>query len=150
MMFVKPDGKIDLEHRACVLRGVPQRSVVIAAAGDGQLSILSPDLEVIQVCRLPSKGRAVSPHPLSPRLAWVDGKTGSLTLQQFDGLRHLEITPPKVKEAIPNWIQRGFDDCFFSEDGNFLWTIAPWNSQDVVVQLHEAETGATIHSAKRL
>jgi hypothetical protein len=32
MMFLKPDGKIDLEHREYFLRGAPNRSVVIAAA----------------------------------------------------------------------------------------------------------------------
>jgi hypothetical protein len=44
MMFLKPDGMIDLEHRADLLQGTPFRSVVVAAARDGQLSILSPDL----------------------------------------------------------------------------------------------------------
>jgi hypothetical protein len=120
---------------------------VIAAAEDGQLSIVSPDLKKVQMCRLPSKVRAVSPHPSDQHLAWVDGKTGSLTVQDFHESRLLEIAPPEVRETTPAWIQRGFDDCFFSEDGRFLWTIAPLNSEDMVVQLHEAETGATIAKA---
>ncbi len=148
MMFLKPQGKIDLEHRAYFeLRGAPFRSRVIAAAEDGQLSILSPDLEEVQVRRLPTKVRAVSLHPSDQRLAWVDGKTGSLTVQDSHGSRLLEIAPPEVREMTPTWIERGFDDCFYSEDGQFLWTIAPLNSEDVVVQLHEAETGATIARA---
>jgi hypothetical protein len=147
MMFLKPDGRIDLEHRAYLLRGAPHRSAVIAAAKDGQLSVLSPDLKEVQLRRLPSKVRAVSPHPLARRLAWIDGKTGSLTVQDFDGARLLEIAPPQIQETTPEWIQRGFEDCIFSEDGRFVWTIAPLNSEDVVVQLHEAETGATIDKA---
>jgi hypothetical protein len=84
MIFLKPDGKIDLEHRAYFLRGAPHRTVVIAAAEDGQLSILSPDLKKVQLRRLPSRIRAVSPHPSDRRLAWVNGKTGSLTVEEFD------------------------------------------------------------------
>lgn len=146
-MFLKPDGKIDLEHRAYFLRGAPLRSVVIAAAADGLLSIVSPDLKKVQLRRFPSKARAVSPHPLDQCLAWVDGKTGSLSVQGFDGSRILEIAPPPVRETTPQWIQRGFDDCFYSEDGRYLWTIAPLNSGDMMVQLHEAETGDTVDKA---
>lgn len=68
-------------------------------------------------------------------------------MQDFDGSQRLKIALPQVQETRPAWVQRGFDDCFFSEDGRFLWTIAPFNSKDVVVQLHDAETGATIDSA---
>ena len=148
MMFLKPDGKIDLEHRAYhFLRGAPPRSVVIAAAEDGQLSIVSPDLKKVQLRRLPSKIRAVCPHPAGQHLAWVDGKTGLLAVQEFHGSRLVEIAPPQVREKTPVWVQRGFDDCCYSEDGRFLWTIAPLNSEDVVVQLYEAETGATMDRA---
>ncbi len=147
MMYLKPDGQIDLKHRAYFLRGAPHRTPVIAAAEDGQLSMLSPDLKNVQMRRLPSKVRAVSPHPSDQRLAWVDGKAGSLTVQDFHGSRLLEIAPPEVQETMPVWIQRDFDDCFYSEDGRFLWTIAPLNSEDVLVQLHEAESGATIETA---
>jgi hypothetical protein len=44
-------------------------------------------------------------------------------------------------------IHPGFEDCYYSEDGRFLWTMAPSNSGDVVVELHDAETGATIERA---
>jgi len=44
-MFLKPHGKIDLNHRAHFLRGTPPMSVVIVAAQDGRYSILSPDLK---------------------------------------------------------------------------------------------------------
>jgi hypothetical protein len=35
----------------------------------------------------------------------------------------------------------------FDDDGKFLWTVAPLNSRDMVVQMHEAETGTTIDKA---
>src|SRR2546430_16948180 len=102
MMFLKPDGRIDLEHRAYFfLRGAPPRSVVLAAAEDDQLSIVSPDLKKVQLRRLSSKVRAVSPHPSDQRLAWVDGKTGLLAVQDYHGARLLEITPLQVREASP-------------------------------------------------
>jgi hypothetical protein len=148
MMFLKPDAKIDLEHRAYhLLRGAPPRSVLVAAAEDGQLSVVSPDLKEVRLRRLPSKIRAVCPHPAGQHLAWVDGKAGSLAVQDCHGSRLLEIAPPQVRETTPVRIGRGFDDCFYSEDGRFLWTVAPLNSEDVVVQVHEAETGVTVDRA---
>src|SRR5947209_972506 len=103
MVFLKPDGKIDLEHPAYFLRIAPRRSVLIAAAKDGQFSILSPDLKEARVRRLPSKIRAVSPHPADQRLAWVDGNAGLLTVQDFHGSRLLEITPPQGRDSTPVW-----------------------------------------------
>jgi hypothetical protein len=101
----------------------------------------------LKKCRLPSKVRAVVLHPSGQRLAWVDDKTGSLTVQDFGGSRLFEITPPQVVDTKPTWIHRGFDDCFFSENGDFLWTTAPLNSKDMVVQLRQAETGVEIDRA---
>jgi hypothetical protein len=148
MMFLKPDGKIDLEYRAFLgLRGTPFRSVVVAAAQDGQLSILSPDLKSVQSCRLPSKVRAISPHPSDQRLAWVDERTGLLSVQDFRGTRLLEIAPLRAPETRPEVIHPGFDDCCYSEDGCYLWTVAPSISGDVMVQLHDAETGVTLEHA---
>ncbi len=146
-VLLKPDGQFDLEHRAYFLRGAPPRSVVIAAAKDGQLSILSPDLNEAQWHRFPSTIRAVCPHPADRRLAWVDGETGSVIIQDFDGSRHLEIGAPQVQGTTPQRLQWGFDDCLFDEDGDFLWTVAPSNSGDVVVQLYEAASGGTVDEA---
>jgi WD40 repeat protein len=146
-MFLKPDGRIDLDHRADYIRGIPHESVVLAAARDGQVSFLSPDLKEVRLRRLPSKIRAISPHPSDRRLAWVDEKTGSITVQDFDGSQLLEIAPPSIQKTKPAWVQWGFDDCYFDEDGRFLWTITPLESRDVVVQLHEAKTGTMLDYA---
>lgn len=146
-MLLKPDGKIDLEYRATFLRSTSHESVVIAVGQCGQFSVLSPGMKESRMPRLPSKIRAISPHPSDRRLAFVDGNTGSLIIQEFDGARLLEIAPLQVLDPKTSWIQRGFDDCFFSECGSFLWTIAPLNSEDAVVQLHEAETGVVIDTA---
>jgi hypothetical protein len=48
MLFLKPEGRIDLDHRAGFLQGSPHRSVVVAVAKDGEYSILSSDLNDIE------------------------------------------------------------------------------------------------------
>ncbi len=147
MLFLKPDGKVDLEHRAYFLRGAPHQSAVVAAAQDGQLSIINPALKTVRLRRLSSKIRAVSPHPSNRRLAWVDGGSGVLTVQNVDGSRPLEIPAPQPHEGSPNRVQQGFAGCHFDDGGEFLWTVAPSDAGEVVVQLHEAETGAAIDRA---
>jgi hypothetical protein len=147
-MFLKPDGRIDLEHRAYFLCGAPHQSVTVAAAEDGQLSIIRPDLKAVQLHRLSATIRAVAPHPSKPVLAWVDGESGSLTVQRLDGSQILELDPPQLHEPTPEWIQRGFDACSYSQDGRCLWTVAALNAEDVLVQLHDAETGVTMESAR--
>jgi hypothetical protein len=147
MLVLKPEGRIDLAHRANFLHGAPSRSIVIAAAKDGECSVLTSDLSEVLHRRLPSAVRAVVPHPSGQRLAWVDEKTGLLTLEDSTGARLLELAPPKVLETTPVWIQQGFDDCFFSKNGSLLWTTAPLNAKEVLVQLHEAATGVVIDTA---
>lgn len=41
----------------------------------------------------------------------------------------------EVKESMPVWVQRGFDDCFFDEDEKYLWTVAPVNSKELRTEL---------------
>jgi hypothetical protein len=147
MMFLKPDGRIDLEHRACFLRGAPHRSVVIAAAEDGQLSILSPDLQKVQLRRFPSTIRAVSPHPSSQRLAWVDGGAGVLTIHNLDGSRAVEVAPPQIHEDSPNWLKQGFEDCHFDDGGEFLWLAAPRTAEECEIHLIETNAWSLVDRA---
>ena len=146
-MFLKPDGKIDLEHRAYFLRGAPHRSVVIAAAEDGQLSIISPDLKNVQLLRFPSKIRAVSSHPSEPLLAWVDGVAGALVVQRLDGPRLLELPAPKLHEGSPNWLKQGFEDCHFDDGGGFLWASAPCSARQGEVQLIATSSWSLVDEA---
>jgi hypothetical protein len=103
-MLLKPDGKIDLRHRAYFLCGAPHQSLVVAATEEGQLSVLSTDLRKVQHLRLRSMIRAVSPHPSDRQLAVVGNDAGSLIVQNLDGKRLLEIAPPQFDEDAPNWI----------------------------------------------
>jgi hypothetical protein len=119
-VFLRPDGRIDLGHRAFFLRGTPGRTVVVAAE-DGHVSILAPDLKAARSLRLPSRLRAVSPHPSDRRLAVVEGDSGSLLVLDHAGRRLFGIDPPPFDGDAPRWVERGFDDCLFDETGEFLW-----------------------------
>jgi hypothetical protein len=143
MMFLKPDGRIDLEHRAYFLRGASHRSVVIAAAEDGQLSILSADLKEMRSSRLSSKVLAVSPHPSERLFAWADGVSGALVVQNLDGSRFLEIPPPQL-DGSSNWIKQGFEDCHFEDDGEYLWLVAPRSAEKCEIQLIETKSWALV------
>lgn len=65
MMFLKPDGKIDLEHRACFLRGAPPHSAVIAAAEHSQLSILSKTMTLPNPCATSTTGKPWSAQAIN-------------------------------------------------------------------------------------
>jgi WD40 repeat protein len=147
MLYLKPEGRIDLDHRAFFMQSAPSRSLIIAAAKNGECSIIESDLSGTSKCRLPSSIRAVVLHPSCRRLAWVDDTAGSVVVQDFAGPPHLEIPAPQVTDTNPAWVRRGFDDCCFSDDGNFLWTTAPLTSKDIVVQLRHSESGQVVDTA---
>src|SRR5216683_1565293 len=144
MLFLKPEGKIDLDHRALFLRGLPGQSFVIAAAEDGQFSVISSDLSDIHQHRHPTKIRAVAPRPTRQRLALVDGISGCLLIQDFDGNLELEITPPQIGDGTPNWVKQGFEDCLFDAPGEFVWLAAPLNEEECEIQLLDAGAGSLI------
>ena len=147
-MLLKPDGRIDLEHRASFfLRGAPPRSVVLATAEDGQLTIVSPDLKKTHLRRLPSRIRAVSPHPANRCLAWVDGGSGVVTVQKLDGSRPLEIPAPQPQEGSPKWLKPGFEDCYFDDGGEFLWLAARRNAEECEIHLLEAGSWSPVDKA---
>ena len=131
---LKPEGKIDLDHRAYFLRGAPPRSPLIAAAEDGRMSIVGPDLKSVHPIQLSSKIRAVSPDPVKRRLAWVDGASGGLIVQDFEGSRSLELPA-------------GFEDCCFEDDGEFLWLAAPRDAGAVEIRLMETGSWTLLHRA---
>jgi hypothetical protein len=137
MIRVKPEGIIELKHRAFFLRGRPNKSIVIAASGDGQFSVLSPDLKKCQFRRLSRKIRGISPHPSKDLFAWIDGDSGSLIVQRLGGGPIVEISPPLLHNGASNWIKPGFDDCFFETSGKFLWLVGPRSDHESELQLVE-------------
>jgi hypothetical protein len=147
IMFLKPDGRIDLRHRANFLRGAPDKSRVIAAAEDGHFSILSSNLNEARSHRHPSKIRAISLDPTHQQLVVVDGKSGSLTLLDLDGKRLLEIAAPQLDENTPRWVKPGFDACHFDETDKLLWLGAPRNAEEYEIRLVETEEWSLVDKA---
>jgi hypothetical protein len=149
MMALKPEGRIDLEHRSYFLGGIPGRSLVVSAAAEGLLSILSPDLTEAHSYRYPAKIMAVSPHPSDRRLAVIggEGQNGSLFVQDLDGGPFVEIAPPRVNEDTPSWISSGIEDCHFDDSGAFLWLAAPLNTWEGEILLLETATWSLVARA---
>jgi hypothetical protein len=146
MMVLKPDGRIDLEHRSYYLDGSPGRSLVVSAAEEGLLSVLSPDLKEAHSYRYPAKILAVSPHPSDRRLAVIggEGRLGSLFVHDPDAEPPVEIVPPRGSEDSPSWINSGIEDCHFDDSGAFLWLAAPLNTRQGEILLLETATWSLV------
>jgi hypothetical protein len=142
MRVLKPDGRIDLEHRSYFLGGSPGRSLVVSAAPEGLLSILSPDLSQAHPYRYPAKILAISPHPSDRRLALIggEGRLGSLFVHDPDAGRPVGIVPPRGREDAPSWINSGIEDCRFDDSGAFLWLAVPLSTREGEIQLIETAT----------
>lgn len=144
MVLLKPNGKIDLEHRVWFLRGAPQQAVVIAAGDDGHYSVLSSDFREVRSHFHSTTLRATSLHPTSPWLAMVDKGSGSLVVQTIDGGQLVDISPPEVPVAEPDWIEPGFEDCRFDESGEFLWLAATRSVEEHEVSLIETANWSVV------
>lgn len=137
-MLLKPHGRIDLEHRAYLLRGSATCSVAVAGTNDSRLTIISPDFETARTFQFPVTVKAVSPHPSMPLLAWVDGKSGLLKVQKVDGPVVAEVAPDALSPGTPNRLAQSFHDCYFDESGKYLWAVGPKSDEEVELQLVDA------------
>jgi hypothetical protein len=146
MMYLKPDGRIDLEHRSLFLRGDPFRSNVVSAAEDGRMSILSPDLKRVRSLQHSTRIRAVSPNPSGQGFAVVEDGSGSLIVQDHAG-RLLELAAPDADKGEPGWFERGFGDCFFDRSGAFLWLAARRSAEEIEIRLIETAAWSLVARA---
>ena len=149
MMVLKPDGRIDLEHRSYFLGGSPGRSLVVSASAEGLLSILSPDLKEAHSYRYPAKILAISPHPSDRRLALIggEGRLGSLFVHDPDAEPPVGIVPPRGREDAPGRINSGIEDCHFDDSGAFLWLAVPLSTREGEIQLIETATWSLVARA---
>jgi hypothetical protein len=147
MKPLKPISRIDLEYRARHLCGSTGRSVIIAASEDGHVSLVDLGKNMIQHQRLSAKVRAIYPHPSEPLFALVDGVSGSLVIQSFDGNKVAQVEPPRVKEGASRFITPGFADCYFDESGAVLWVVAVLSDEECELSLVETKGWSVVHSA---
>ena len=146
-MPLKPDGRIDLEHRAEHLRGSTEGLVIFAASEDGHVSLVDLGKNLIQVQRPSAKLRAISPHPSGPLFAFVDGVSGSLEIQSFDGKKIAKIDPPRIKDGASRSITPGFVDCYFDEGGDVLWLVARLSNEECQLSLVDTKGWSITRSA---
>ena len=119
-MIIKPDGRIELQHRAYFLGGTPKSSITIAASKEGQVSVLSPDLINISEVRLSSEIRSISSHPSERLFAWLDDR-GLLTVQTDSEVGVNHAAPAQL---TADGIKTGFQCCHFDVTGEFLWLVS--------------------------
>jgi hypothetical protein len=137
MKLLKPDGRIDLEHRVSFLRASPTTGDVIAASDNGHISLVDFSSNLTRVHRPTKKIRAISPHPTDPLFAYVDGTSGSLIVLNSTDEPVAEIRPPDVATNSSKSIVQGFDDCYFDGSGEFFWLSAHTSDDECEVWLVE-------------
>jgi WD40 repeat protein len=147
MKPLKPDGRIDLEHRAYYLRGSPEKAEFIAASEDGHVSLVNLASKSARLHRPTTNLRAISPHPSEPLFALVDGVTGSLVIQTIDSKKIAQVEPPRIKEGASKSITPGFANCHFDETGDFLWVLAPVNDDECELSLVETKGWSVVQCA---
>ncbi len=140
MTPLKPDSRIDLEHRAYYLRGSRQGSLIVAASQDGHFSLIGLSGNTILARRPSPKLNAISLHPSERMLALVDGVTGTLSVQNIDGREIAQIRPPRIEDHASTSMRPGFGDCFFDESGEFLWLVASLSVDECQLSLVETKS----------
>ncbi len=142
MRLLKPEGRIDLDHRAYFLRATPDRSLIIAAYRN-QLSIIGPEMKVAHEIHYPNKLRAVSPHPSGGQFALIDAKNGSLVVLSLAGQKVFDLAAPRLEPGAPVWAD-GYSDCYFDATGKFLWLVAALSEEETEIQLMDWAAKAVV------
>lgn len=144
MKPLKPDGKIDLEHRTYFVRGSTGNPVFTAASEDGYVSLVDVASKSARLHRPTMNLRAISPHPTEPLIACVDGNSGLLVIQRFTGKAVAEISPPCIAAGTSRLVKQGFEDCYFDEAGNVLWLVASKSDDECELLLLETNGWSVI------
>src|SRR3974390_2955538 len=139
MKPLKPNGRIDLDHRADHLRGRPNGSLLLAASADGHVSVVDLDKNKTHTHRPSGKVKAISPDPTDPLLAFVDGVSGSLLVQSMDGKKVVQVQPPPIVDGASTSLAPGFCNCYFDEGGDCLWLAAPIGDEECQLSLVETK-----------
>jgi hypothetical protein len=128
------DEPIDLLHRT---RCPP---LVLAPTEEGRISLcgLTPRPSIARL-HAPGKIATVSVHPSLPLLALIERGSRNLRLLRFDGSIAFEIPAPPLKEGSPEWMSGGYDHCLFDESGRYLWCAASVSTDQIELQLREAD-----------
>ena len=144
MRPLKPDGRIDLEHRAYFLRGSLGSSAIIAASEVGHVSLVEFGSNSATLQRPTMKLRAISPHPTESLFAYAEGKTGGVLVSTLAGEQIAEIKAPSLVDGSSESLTQGFADCYFDEGGEFLWLVAPVSEGECELSLVETKRWSVV------
>jgi hypothetical protein len=147
MKPLKPDCSFDLDHRAYFLHGWPRSSRFLAASKDGHVSLVDTASKTTEVYRPTKELRAIGPHPTKPLIAWVDGNSGFLVVQDLNGNSVAQVRPPEFFAGSSMPVEQGFANCHFDESGDFLWLAAPLSADKGELLLVETEGWSVVHRA---
>lgn len=145
-MILKPHRRIDLEHRAFLLRGSATGSVAVAGMDDPRLTIITPDFEAARSFKFPATLKGISLHPSKPLVAWGDGESGLLKIQKLDGPILAEVALHGRSPSMPTRLAQGFHDCCFDERGDFLWAVVPISDDEIELHLVDASDWSTVQT----
>src|SRR5262245_33771805 len=96
-----------------------------AGSRDGRISICRvAENPRITSMRAPGETRSLSLHPSGFALAVSDAKTGDLIVLAIDGSKIYSTSAPSQANGTPNWVAHGYWDCWFDQDGSYLWCAA--------------------------
>lgn len=148
MMPLRPNSQFDLNHRAYFLRGAPGQPTIVAAAEDGQYSIIDAASGTVRSCNHSTTLRAIALHPTRPWLALVDNGAGSLVVQTLVGEPVAELFCPELEAGSPSWVTQGYGDCFFDKSGEFLWLAATLSADECEIVLVETSNWSVVDKAR--
>src|SRR5258708_7413678 len=143
-MLHTPTGRIELQHRAFFIRGSTEVGNLVVAANDGRLSILNSDFAASRSHNLSSKIRSIATDSLSGNIAVIEDRSGSLVVLDINGVRLHSIPRPQFGDENLNQLHPGYEDCCFSDSGEFLWLVAP-SIVDVEIRMFETQTWSQVH-----
>lgn len=146
MKSLKPDGRIDLEHRAYFLRGSTESSTIVAASEDGRVSLVDFGSNSAMANRPTTKIRKISPHPKESPFAYAESKTGALHVRTLPGELIAELEPPSLSDDASRSMTQGFKDWHFDEGGDFLWLVAPVSDNECELSLVETKSWSVTQS----
>lgn len=132
---------IDLDHSASLVRSAAGESIALIVE-DHAVTVC--DFANRRRINAPTHGArltSASPHPWQALMALIDGRTGGLRIQGYDGsILFEDAAPPRLdapKSGGTNGAPLGFCDCFFDDHGAYLWCAAGVAERQIEVQLRE-------------
>lgn len=138
-MLLTPETTVDLEHRAYYLAQALDSSLTVVAS-DSCISLFDRKLQPTPIEAQLGKVRGVSLNPNGSLIAI--SHEDCLTIGKRSEVPEIVCEAPELEETT-GYLERGFDDCHFDQQGH-LWCVAPISSSQIEVQRREPDRWSVI------